>query len=352
MQDERPIPQISELVNEKGEGKAQDKGDGEISLVLALGDREVELGLLFAGVNYYDGQGFMVRKKLNVASAKELNGASVCVQQGTTTELNLADYFRTLNMKYEGVVFATADEAIKAYDTGRCDSFTTDVSQLYAERLKLVNPDEHVVLADIISKEPLGPAVRHGDQQFADIVRWTQFAMLEAEENGIDSKNVDAMLASDNPNIRRILGVTPGMGKALGVDEKWVYNIVKQVGNYGESFERNVGSGSPLKIDRGFVVDLETNADARAVVDAVIHLAHALDLRVVAEGVETEGQYDILRRLGCDEMQGYWFAPPMPANQLLEWVMKHQPASATRLPPAEPCVRTPLYVIDGEVLPA
>ena len=171
---------------------------GEIDVLARNGtwtmSREADLGLLWAGTNYYDGQGFMVRKKLNVNSARELNGASVCVQQGTTTELNLADYFRTLNMKYEGVVYATADEAIKAYDTGRCDSFTTDVSQLYAERLKLVNPDEHVVLADIISKEPLGPAVRQGDAQWFNLVKWTHFAMLNAEELGVTKANVDEQI--------------------------------------------------------------------------------------------------------------------------------------------------------------
>jgi general L-amino acid transport system substrate-binding protein len=212
--------------------------------------RDVSYGN-FAGVTYYDGQGFLVRKALKVNSALELNGASICTQTGTTTELNLADYFRANNMKYEVIAFGTADETVKAYEAGRCDVFTTDVSQLYAEKLKLTNANDHVILPEIISKEPLAPAVRHGDQQFADIVRWTQYAMLEAEEYGISSKTVDDMLKSENPTIKRILGVTPGMGKALGVDEKWVYNIVKQVGNYGESFDRNVGMGSPLKIERG-----------------------------------------------------------------------------------------------------
>ena len=208
-------------------------------------------GMFFTGINYYDGQGFMVRKKLAIDSALKLDGASVCVQQGTTTELNLADFFRAHNIKFEPVVFSTDDEATKAYDTGRCDAYTTDASGLYAERLKMSAPDDHIVLPEIISKEPLGPVVRHGDNQFADIVRWALYAMIEAEEYGIDSRNVDEMLKSDNPTIKRILGVTPGMGKALGVDEKWVYNIVSQVGNYGESFDRNVGQGSPLKIDRG-----------------------------------------------------------------------------------------------------
>ena len=214
--------------------------------------RDTALGFDFTGVNYYDGQGFMVNKKLGVKSAKELNGATVCVQPGTTTELNLADYFRTNKMTFKPVVIEKIEEVRAAFFSGRCDVFTTDASGLYATRAaNAPNPDDYVILPEIISKEPLGPVVRHGDNQFADVVRWAQYAMLEAEEYGITSKNVDEMLKSDNPSIKRILGVTPGMGKALGVDEKWVYNIVKQVGNYGESFERNVGMGSPLKIARG-----------------------------------------------------------------------------------------------------
>jgi general L-amino acid transport system substrate-binding protein len=217
--------------------------------------RDTALGLDFTGINYYDGQGFMVAKKLGVKSAKELNGATVCVQPGTTTELNLADYFRANKMTFKPVVIEKVEEVRAAFFSGRCDVYTTDASGLYSTRAANVPPpatmNDYIVLPEIISKEPLGPAVRQGDSQFADIVRWSFFAMLEAEEAGIDSKNVDDMLKSDNPNIKRILGVTPGMGKALGVDEKWVYNIVKQVGNYGESFDRNVGMGSPLKIERG-----------------------------------------------------------------------------------------------------
>jgi general L-amino acid transport system substrate-binding protein len=217
--------------------------------------RDTALGLDFTGVNYYDGQGFMVNKKLGVKSAKELNGATVCVQPGTTTELNLADYFRTNKMTFKPVVIEKLEEIRAAFFAGRCDVYTTDASGLYSTRAANVpppaTPDDFVVLPEIISKEPLGPAVRHGDNQFADVVRWSLFAMLEAEEYDITSKNVDEMLKTDNPSIKRILGVTPGMGKALGVDEKWVYNIVKQVGNYGESFDRNVGPGSALKIDRG-----------------------------------------------------------------------------------------------------
>jgi general L-amino acid transport system substrate-binding protein len=214
--------------------------------------RDTALGLDFTAVNYDDGQGFMVNKKLGVKSAKELNGATVCVQPGTTTELNLADYFRTNKMTFKPVVIEKVEEVRAAFFSGRCDVYTTDASGLYSTRAaNAPNPDDYMVLPEIISKEPLAPAVRHGDNQFADIVRWSQYAMLEAEEYGISSKTVDEMLKSENPSIKRILGVTPGMGKALGVDEAWVVNIVKQVGNYGESFERNVGSGAPLKIDRG-----------------------------------------------------------------------------------------------------
>jgi len=214
--------------------------------------RDTALGFDFTGVNYYDGQGFMVNKKLGVKSAKQLNGATVCVAPGTTTELNLADYFRANKMTFKPVVIEKVDEVRAAFFSGRCDVYTTDASALYSTRVaNALNPDDYVVLPEIISKEPLGPLVRHGDHQFADIVRWTLFAQLEAEEYGITSKNVDEMLKSDNPSIKRILGVTPGMGKALGVDETWVYTIVKQVGNYGEMFERNVGMGSPLKIARG-----------------------------------------------------------------------------------------------------
>ena len=214
--------------------------------------RDTALGLDFTGITYYDGQGFMVNKKLGVKSAKELNGATVCVPSGSTTELNLADYFRANKMTLKPVVFDDIDQIRGAFFAGRCDVYTGDRVRLYATRAaNAPNPDDYVILPEIISKEPLGPVVRHGDNQFADIVRWAQYAMIEAEEYGITSKNVDEMLKSDNPSIKRILGVTPGMGKALGVDERWVYSIVKQGGNYGEAFERNLGMGSPLKIDRG-----------------------------------------------------------------------------------------------------
>ncbi|WP_370461354.1 amino acid ABC transporter substrate-binding protein [Reyranella sp. CPCC 100927] len=214
--------------------------------------RDTALGFDFTGITYYDGQGFMVPKKLGVKSAKELNGATVCVQPGTTTELNLADYFRANKMTFKPVVIENLEEIRQAFFSGRCDVYTTDASGLYSTRAaNAPKPDDYLILPEIISKEPLGPVVRHGDNQWADIVRWSLFAMVEAEEYGITSKNVDEMLKSDNPNIKRILGAIPGMGKALGLDEKWAYNIIKQVGNYGEAFERNVGAETPLKIDRG-----------------------------------------------------------------------------------------------------
>lgn len=213
--------------------------------------RDTQLGLDFTGINYYDGQGFMVRKKLGVSSAKELDGASVCTQQGTTTELNLADFFRSINKKYEVVAFATSTETFKAYDTGRCDAFTTDASGLYSERLRASNPDEHIVLPEIISKEPLGPSVRHGDSQWGDLVRWTHYAMLNAEELGITKDNVDQMKTNANPEIKRLVGAEGNYGEMIGLTQDWAYRIIKHVGNYGESFERNVGEGSPLKIKRG-----------------------------------------------------------------------------------------------------
>ncbi len=215
--------------------------------------RDASLGIAFTGVNYYDGQGFMVRKKLGVNSALQLNGASVCTQQGTTTELNLADYFKKNKMEYNPVVFEKLEEVNAAYDSGRCDVYTTDQSGLYGIRLTLASPADHVVLPEIISKEPLGPAVRQGDDQWAHIVRWTYFALLNAEEAGITQANVDEMKTSNDPNIQRLLGTEPDgkYGADLGLSNDWVVNIVKAVGNYGEIFERNVGAGSPLKIARG-----------------------------------------------------------------------------------------------------
>ncbi|MEE9196100.1 MAG: amino acid ABC transporter substrate-binding protein [Alphaproteobacteria bacterium] len=214
--------------------------------------RDTALGLNFAGVNYYDGQGFMVRKDLGVKSAMELDGASVCVNIGTTTELNMSDFFRTNSMNFSPVVFEKADEVVAAYDAGRCDVYTTDQSGLAAQRIKLKDPDAHMVLPEIISKEPLGPVVRHGDDKWLDVVKWSLYAMLEAEEIGVTSKNVDQQKASSkNPNVRRLLGVEGDGGKNLGLSNDWAYNIVKQVGNYGESYDRYVGPNTSLKLERG-----------------------------------------------------------------------------------------------------
>ena len=231
--------------------------------VLATGDIDVLVrnttwtlsretgGMFFTGVNFYDGQGFMVRKALGVDGALKLDGASICVQQGTTTELNVADYFRANKIKFDPVVFATDEETVKAYDSGRCDAYTTDASGLYAERLKLSKPDDHMVLPEIISKEPLGPAVRKDDVQWFQLVQWAHYAMVSAEELGVGQANVDEMLKSPNPAVRRLLGVEGDFGKGLGLSADWAYRIVKAVGNYGEVFERNVGAGSPIKIKRG-----------------------------------------------------------------------------------------------------
>ncbi|MGH2339910.1 amino acid ABC transporter substrate-binding protein [Segnochrobactraceae bacterium EtOH-i3] len=213
--------------------------------------RDTQFGLMFTGVNYYDGQGFMVRKSLNITSAMELSGASICVQTGTTTELNLADFFRAKNMDYKPVVFEKLEEVNSAYDSGRCDALTTDASGLYSTRLKLANPDEHVVLPEIISKEPLGPVVRQGDDKWFSLIKWVGFALVDAEEFGITSKNVDEMLGSTNPDIKRFLGVDGDYGAAVGVSKDWTVQILKGVGNYGEIFERNIGTGSPLGIARG-----------------------------------------------------------------------------------------------------
>ena len=214
--------------------------------------RDTEQGLNFAPVTYYDGQGFMVAKKTGIKSAKELDGATICVQPGTTTELNLADYFRTNHMTFKPLVVEKLAEVENAFFSGRCDAYTTDRSGLAATRAgKASNPDDYVILPEIISKEPLAPAVRHGDDEWFDIVKWTVYAMIGAEEKGITAANVDEALKSDDPDVKRMLGVTPGIGKALHLDEKWAYNVIKQVGNYGEVFERNVGSKTPLKLDRG-----------------------------------------------------------------------------------------------------
>src|ERR1700751_1115276 len=213
--------------------------------------RDTSLGANFTGVTYYDGQGFLVKKSLKVNSALELNSASVCVQTGTTTEQNLADYFKGNNMKYEVIAFAGEDETVKAYESGRCDVFTSDVSQLYAQRLKLANPADHIVLPEVISKEPLGPMVRHGDDQWFDIVKWVLFAMVDAEEMGVTQKNVDEMSKSDKPDLKRAFGTDGNLGEQLGLTKDWFYRIIKAVGNYGESYDRNVGAGSKLGIARG-----------------------------------------------------------------------------------------------------
>jgi len=214
--------------------------------------RDTSLGFNIAGVNFYDGQGFMVTAKSGIKSAKELNGATICVQPGTTTELNLADFFRKNKMTFKPVLIEKLDELLQAYASGRCDSYTTDASGLAAVRAgQLSGKGEHVILPERISKEPLAPVVRHGDDQWDDIVRWVVYALIDAEEKGITSKNVDDKLKSDDPNVKRMLGVTPGMGKALGLDEKWAYNEIKLVGNYGEIFDRNLGKDTELKFERG-----------------------------------------------------------------------------------------------------
>ncbi|WP_332683315.1 amino acid ABC transporter substrate-binding protein [Bosea sp. (in: a-proteobacteria)] len=213
--------------------------------------RETTVALDFGAVNYYDGQGLLVRKALNVKSAKDLGGASVCVQTGSTSELNLADFFRANSIKYEPVAFNAGDEAVKAFEAGRCDVFSTDASALFAYRLKLADPAAFVVLPEIISKEPLGPATRKGDEQWSDLVKWAHFAMVNAEELGLSSQNVDEQLKSANPEIKRFLGVDGNLGEGLGLSKDWAYRIVKLVGNYGQSYEANFGAKSRLAIPRG-----------------------------------------------------------------------------------------------------
>jgi len=219
--------------------------------------RDTSLGLKFAGVMYYDGQGFLVKSSLGVDSALKLSGAAVCTQTGTTTELNLADYFKANKMDYKVVAFEKNEEVLAAYQDGRCDVFTTDQSGLYADKLKFANPAEHVVLPEIISKEPLGPLVRQGDDAWFNVVKWTYYALLNAEELGVTTANVGEMMTSANPEIQRLLGVknadgtAAGFGTGIGLGEEWVVQIIKGVGNYGEIFERNVGLNTPLKIARG-----------------------------------------------------------------------------------------------------
>lgn len=213
--------------------------------------RDAGQGLNFTAVNYYDGQGFQVRKGANIKSVRELDGASICTVQGTTNELNLADYFRTNGLKYQVVTYQGIDDTVKAYEGGRCDALSTDMSQLVSYRLKMANPDDHMLLPEVISKEPLGPYVRQGDDQWFDIVRWTVFALLNAEEFGVTQSNVGEMLKSDNPEVRRLLGLEGKYGEGLGLTADWVVRIVRHVGNYGESFERNLGSKSKIGLPRG-----------------------------------------------------------------------------------------------------
>ena len=214
--------------------------------------RDASLGVVFAGINYYDGQGFMVPKKLKIESAKKMNGATVCVQAGTTSEKNVADYFGANAMKYKPVVFDTAEAITSAFFAGRCQVYTTDMSDLAGARTKAPKADDYVILPQVISKEPLGPSVRRGDDEWFQIVRWTLFAMLEAEENGLTQANVDEQkTANKDPGVQRFLGVSEDTGKLLGLDAAWAYRIVKQVGNYGESFERNLGPKTPVALPRG-----------------------------------------------------------------------------------------------------
>ena len=229
---------------------------GEIDLLVRNStwtfSRENDLGLEFVAVNYYDGQGFMVRKELGVDSALKLSGATICVQTGTTTEKNLADWFQANKLELKTVVFENADQARGAYDQGRCDAYTTDASGLASERTQLKNPSDNIILPEIISKEPLGPAVRFGDDKWVGLVRWSYFTMLIAEEKGITQANVDQIKASSqDPEVRRLLGVDDDMGKMMGVPKDWAYHVIKNVGNYGESFERNVGLKTPLGLARG-----------------------------------------------------------------------------------------------------
>jgi general L-amino acid transport system substrate-binding protein len=213
--------------------------------------RDTQLGIKFIGTMFYDGQGFMVREADGIASAKDLSGAAICIESGTTTELNAADYFAANGMEFNTVVFVDQDEVFKAYEDGRCDVYTTDSSALASERSKAANPDEHVILPEIISKEPLGPVVRQGDDLWFNIARWSYYALLEAEELGVTQANVDEMLGSDNPAIKRLLGVEGDFGTPVGLTKDWAYQVVKHIGNYGESYERHVGPNTPIGLARG-----------------------------------------------------------------------------------------------------
>ncbi len=215
-------------------------------------NRDVDLGFDFVGVNYYDGQGYMVKKSLGVKSALELDGATVCVQTGSTTELNLADHFRANNMKFQPIITEDAAESRLNFEKGACDVYTTDASQLAAQRSAMQNPAEFVILPEIISKEPLGPVVRHGDNQWGDIVRWTLNAMIVAEELGVTSKNIDDMLKNTkHPEIRRLLGLEGSLGTKLGLTDDWAANVIRTIGNYSEVFERHIGVNTPVNLERG-----------------------------------------------------------------------------------------------------
>jgi general L-amino acid transport system substrate-binding protein len=248
-------PSKVKYVPTSGQTRFTALGSGEVDLLARnttwTFSRDTDLKLQFTATNYYDGQGFMVRKDSGVTSAKELDGASICIQTGTTTELNLADYFKANNMSYQPITVDSNAEGEQQFLAGACDAYTTDASGLAATRAAFANPSDYVILPEIISKEPLGPFVRQGDDAWLNIVKWSFHAMAGAEELGVTAANVDAQLKSADPNVQRLLGVTGNAGKNLGLDEQWAYRIVKQVGNYGESFERNVGMGSPLQIQRG-----------------------------------------------------------------------------------------------------
>ncbi len=213
--------------------------------------RDATLGVHFVGVTYYDGQGFITRRGNEIRTVKELEGASICTQLGTTTELNLADYFRTNNLEYNLVAFDRINEVLAAYETERCDAFTADLSALAAHRTQFQDPSAHILLPEVISKEPLGPLVRQGDDSFYNLAKWVLFALIEAEELGVTQENVAQMLTSTNPNIRRLLGVEGEIGAALGVSPDWGVNVIKAVGNYGEMFERNLGTNTPVGLERG-----------------------------------------------------------------------------------------------------
>jgi general L-amino acid transport system substrate-binding protein len=213
--------------------------------------RDTDLGITFVGTMYYDGQGFMVREADGIASATDLSGAAICIESGTTTELNAADYFEANGMEYSPVVFTDQDEVVKAFEDGRCDVYTTDASALAAERSKFAVPDDYIILPEIISKEPLGPVVRQGDPVWFSIARWTYFALLEAEEQGVTQANVDEMLGSDNPSVKRLLGVEGDFGTPLGLTADWAYRIIKHIGNYGESYDRHVGPNTEIGLARG-----------------------------------------------------------------------------------------------------